>query len=111
MNRAKSLIQSASMRWTEITPYEKHSVLFTPADYKKEFDTTNKSIRIPRATYAPNDKYAIRTPQKDKEKRQSKLKERKALTDMVEEAIKSKLDNHYEPNNYISSEIDLSRYV
>jgi hypothetical protein len=30
---------------------------------------------------------------------------------MVEEAIKQKIDNHYEPNNFINSEIDLTRYV
>lgn len=48
---------------------------------------SQKAIRIPRATYGPKDKNAIRTTQKEKDKRY-KLKERKALTDMVEEAIK-----------------------
>jgi len=30
---------------------------------------------------------------------------------MVEEAIKSKIDSHFEPNNYIADEIDLTWYV
>ncbi len=30
---------------------------------------------------------------------------------MVEEAIKVKVDSHFEPNNCIASEIDLTRYV
>lgn len=30
---------------------------------------------------------------------------------MVETAIKQKVDQHFEPNNCIASEIDLTRYV
>ena len=30
---------------------------------------------------------------------------------MVEEAIKSKVDVHYEPNNFVAFEIDHSRYM
>ena len=48
------------------------------------------------------DKSQIVTPQKDNWW---------TLTDMVETALKHKIDSHYEPNNCVASEIDLTWYV
>jgi len=62
LNWAKSMVK---MWATEIAPYDKNQwLLFTPADYVKDIELTGaqKASRIPWATYAPVDKYKIRTP-------------------------------------------------
>lgn len=61
-----------------------------------------KALRIPWGTQVIVDKSQITTPSKDPWW---------TLTDMVETALKHKVDSHYEPNNCVASEIDLTRYV